>query len=322
MKNYKALCGTALLFLGAMSGCRAIEAIEPLDLSSLADRERAQVELGQALFFDPQLSSDGLVSCASCHLPEQGGDDDKPVAVGVLGQLGPRNSPTVINVGFKELLFWDGRASTLEEQALMPLFADNEMAADEQTVLAYLGADERYQALFTAAFKDDAVSLERVAQAIASYERALVAPSRVDSFLLGDESALNASEQRGLDFFQGNCAFCHDGPGVGGRRFEVLGDQEPWPQDKRHDRGLFELTGDPDDEMVFVVPQLRNVSRTAPYFHDGSVETLAEAVELMGRHQLGEELTQGEIDDLVAFLEALEGEVEPALLAPPSERAK
>jgi cytochrome c peroxidase len=322
MKNYLAVSGLALALVSALSGCRAIEAIEPIDLSVLADRERAQVDLGQALFFDPQLSSDGLVSCASCHVPSQGGDDDKPVAVGVLGQTGPRNSPTVLNVGFKELLFWDGRASTLEEQALMPLFADNEMAADEQAVLDYLGSDARYQALFTAAYSDNAVSLERVAQAIASYERALVAPSRVDRYLLGDEAALNATEQRGLDFFQGNCAFCHDGPGVGGRRFEVLGDEEPWPEAKRHDRGLFELTGDPDDEMVFVVPQLRNVSRTAPYFHDGSVETLAEAVELMGRHQLGEELTQGEIDDLVAFLEALEGEVEPALLAPPSERAK
>jgi cytochrome c peroxidase len=118
-----------------------------------------------------------------------------------------------------------------------------------------------------------------------------------------------------MDFFRGNCAFCHDGPGVGGRRFEKLGDQVPWPAERSTDLGRFEITGDEDDKLVFAVPQLRNVARTAPYFHDGSVETLEEAVELMGRHQLGLELTRQEIDDVVAFLEALSADPEPAFLA-------
>jgi cytochrome c peroxidase len=127
-------------------------------------------------------------------------------------------------------------------------------------------------------------------------------------------------ETRGLDFFRGNCAFCHDGTGFGGRRFEKLGDEVAWPTARSQDAGLFDLTGDDDDRLVFVVPQLRNVARTAPYFHDGSVETLEEAVVLMGRHQLGEELEPDVVSDVVAFLGALDGTPDPALVDDPFAR--
>jgi cytochrome c peroxidase len=286
----------------------------------LSPTDRARVELGQRLFFDRALSSDGTVSCASCHVPAEGGDDGRVVAQGIDEQLGARNSPTVLNVGFKELLFWDGRATSLEEQALMPLFAPDEMAADEGGVLTYLDGDPIYSELRDRAFPGRSFDLDLVASALASYERALAAPSRVDEFLLGDEGALSEQERRGLDFFRGNCAFCHDGPGIGGRRFEKLGDEVEWPEARSEDAGLFERTKDDGDRMVFVVPQLRNVSRTAPYFHDGSVETLEEAVELMGRHQLGEELAPEDVEDVVAFLRALEGDPEEALRVDPFAR--
>lgn len=306
-----------MLMAVALVGCRDIEAIERVSLDDLDTTERARIDLGQRLFFDPALSADGTVSCASCHLPSDGGDDGRRVGVGVAGQEGRRNAPTVLNVGFKQHLFWDGRAETLEEQALMPLFADDEMAADRSTVEAYLAGDPLYPGMFAEAFPGMPPTIDLVAMAIASYERALVAPSRVDAFLLGEEAALSETEVRGMDYFRSNCAFCHDGPGVGGQRFARLGEEVPFPRDRQDDQGLFERTGDEGDKMTFVIPQLRNVGRTAPYFHDGSVETLEEAVELMARHQLGEELDDKTIADVAAFLRALDGDVEPALARDP-----
>ncbi len=298
--------------------CRDIEAIEPApELGSLGAADRARVELGRRLFFDTGLSGDGTVACASCHLIAEGGDDGRSVSVGVAEQTGRRNAPTVLNASLKEHLFWDGRAGSLEQQALGPLRAENEMGATDEAVLAYLGADPTYVADFDAAFGADGISMTTVVLALAAFERQLVTPSRVDDFLNGDESALDERERRGMDFFRGNCAFCHDGPGVGGRRFEKLGDQVPWPAERTTDLGRFEITGDEDDKLVFAVPQLRNVARTAPYFHDGSVETLEEAVELMARHQLDMELTKDEIDDVVAFLEALSAEPDAGMMTPP-----
>ncbi len=299
----------------ALTGCSDIEAIEaPTPLDELNDTQRARVELGQRLFFDAALSSDGTVACASCHVPAEAGVDGSAVSVGVESQKGRRNAPTVFNVGLKEDLFWDGRASTLEEQALMPLRAEVEMSARDEDVLAYLASDDAYVAAFARAFPLEPISMYAVARAFATYQRHLLTPSRVDAFLEGDETALDASEQRGMDFFRSNCTFCHDGPGIGGQRFRKLGEETPWPADRSADLGLYEITGDEDDKLVFAVPQLRNVARTAPYFHDGSVETLEEAVRLMAEHQLGEALTDAEVADLVAFLEALSADPDARLL--------
>lgn len=297
------------------TGCADIEAIEaPTALENLSETERARVELGQRLFFDTGLSADGSVACASCHVPTEAGVDGFAVSIGVEGQHGRRNAPTVINIGFKQLLFWDGRASTLEEQALMPLRAEMEMAAVDEDVLAHLSADSAYVAAFEASYPNDGVSMASVAKALARYQRQLVAPSRVDAFLNGDEAALDTREQRGLDAFRADCAFCHGGPGVGGEEFQKLGREEPWPAERSKDLGRYEVTGDEDDKLVFAVPQLRNVGRTAPYFHDGSVETLAEAVRLMGKHQVGVDFTDAEVADLEAFLNALSADPDARLL--------
>lgn len=304
-----------------LAGCRDIEAIEaPPPESSLSAREKARVALGQRLFFDARLSADGTVACASCHVPTEGGDDGRAVSSGIAEQKGRRNAPTVLNVAFKEHLFWDGRAGTLELQSLMPLRAADEMGADDATLLALLEGDDDYRRAFADAFDEGEASMKNIAVAIAAYERRLVAPSRVDAFLAGDEGALDAREQRGMSYFRSNCAFCHDGPGIGGRRFEKLGDETPWPVERTRDLGRYEITGDESDKLVFAVPQLRHVADTAPYFHDGSVETLEEAVELMARHQLGEELTDDEIADIVAFLKALSGTPDAALLVDPTAR--
>jgi cytochrome c peroxidase len=307
----------ALLLLGAY-GCRDIEAIDaPPALEDLSRHDRARVELGQRLFFDPLLSADGSVSCASCHAPESAGADPRRVSIGVAGASGRRNAPSVFNVGYKEHLFWDGRANALEEQALIPLRAEGEMGAKDEDVLAYLAADAGYVTAVERAFPGEPLGIQHVARAIAAYERQLSAPSRVDAYLTGDESALNAAETRGAEFFRSNCAFCHDGPGVGGQRFEKLGDDTPWPADRTDDLGRFEVTGDDSDKLVFAVPQLRNVARTAPYFHDGSVETLEDAVRLMAKHQLGMSLADDDVADVVAFLSALSADPDPRLLVPP-----
>lgn len=315
LSTLSTLSAVALL---ALSGCRDIEAIDaPPALEDLSSRDRARVELGQRLFFDARLSADGTVSCASCHAPKRAGADARAVSIGVGEQRGRRNAPSVFNIAFKEHLFWDGRAETLEEQALVPLRAEAEMGAKDEDVLATLASDARYVEAIAVAFPGEPLRIEHVGRAIAAYERQLSAPSRVDAYLSGDAGALDASETRGAEFFRGNCAFCHDGPGVGGQRFEKLGDDTPWPEDRSDDLGRYEVTGDESDKLVFAVPQLRNVARTAPYFHDGSVETLEEAVRLMAKHQLGEELEDDVVADVVAFLSALSADPDPRLSAPP-----
>ncbi len=305
------------VLLGGGASCRAIEPIEARpDLRSMDATSRARIELGRDLFFDERLSQDGSIACASCHLPAEAGADVDAVSYGVEEQAGRRNAPTVWNVGLKRHLFWDGRAASLDEQVWGPLFAPDEMGASREAVLALLRSDAGLGERFRQAFPldDDPLRIERVADAIAIYEAQLITPTRVDAFLGGNDGALDEREQRGLDLFQGACVRCHDGPGVGGQRFEKLGDQEPWPASRASDLGRFEVTGEEDDRLVFAVPQLRNVARTAPYFHDGSVETLAEAVRLMAWHQVGERFEEGEIADVVAFLEALSADPAPELV--------
>lgn len=307
---------SSLLLAGP--GCRAIEPLEGgADLASLDATSRARIELGRDLFFDARLSGDGTIACASCHLPEEAGADVDAVSYGVDERAGRRNAPTVFNAGLKRHLFWDGRASTLDDQVWGPLFAPDEMGASRESVLHLIRSDATLRDRFAEAFPldDDPLRIERLAEAIASYEAQLLTPTRVDAFLAGDEGALDASEVRGLELFQDSCVRCHDGAGIGGQRFEKLGDQEPWPKGRSQDAGRFEVTGDEEDRLVFAVPQLRNVARTAPYFHDGSVETLEEAVRLMAWHQAGERLDEAEVRDVVAFLGALSADPASSLLA-------
>ncbi len=298
----------------ACPGIEAIEAPPPLTGAALA-----RAELGQALFFDARLSLEQDAPCSSCHRPDHGGAEPEPTSRGTGGALGRRNAPSAWAASLKTLQFWDGRADSLEAQALGPLFNPTEMGLDAETLVRRLAADPNYPRRFEAAFPGEAdpIRPDNVVLALASYQRRLAWPGRVDRFLQGDESALNAEERAGYDDFIANCAFCHGGPGVGGDRFERLGDREPWPSERATDLGRMEVTGNRDDRLVFVVPSLRHVGTTAPYFHDGSVETLEEAIRLMAWHQLGERYDDERIAKIAAFLRALDGTPPPELLRPP-----
>jgi len=293
------------------TACSDLEPLPPTpDPASLDAVERASFELGHALFFDPGLSSTGQTSCATCHDPALAGTDGLARSIGVQGTEVRRNAPSVFNAALKARQFWDGRADTLEAQALGPLLSPDEMGQTEEGVLEHV--QDLWSEEFAAAFPgEDGPTLDQVARALAAYQRMLPSPSRYDRFLEGDRDALDRSERRGLRLFRRNCAFCHGGVGVGGELIERLGEEEPWPADRRDDQGRFEVTGDPDDRMRFVVPSLRNVAQTGPWFHDGSVETLEEAVRLMARHQLGRSLRPGQVEDLVAFLKSLDAEEVP-----------
>lgn len=284
----------------------------------------AKIELGRRLYFDPRLSADDTVSCNSCHDLAKGGVDGKPVSEGVGGKRGVRNSPTVWNAAFNSTQFWDGRAATLEEQAQGPVTNPVEMAMkDADAVAARLKQIPEYGPAFAAAFPDDPQpSLANVGRAIAAFERTLITPgSAYDRYEQGDKTALTAQQQRGLaTFTEVGCVACHSGPAFNGpqpslplgtgfyQRFPTFTDSPlvaKYGLDK--DQGRYEVTHQEADRHMFKVPTLRNVALTAPYFHTGSVPTLPEAVRVMGKVQLNRDLTDAQVDDIVAFLGALSG---------------
>ncbi|MBV1862428.1 MAG: c-type cytochrome [Nannocystaceae bacterium] len=293
--------------LGLSVGCGDLASISNPDPSELDDTEFARVRLGHGLFFDPGLSGAGDVSCSSCHEPAEFGADGLARSEGTQGRMAHRNSPSVFNAPLKSRQFWDGRVQTLEQQASGPLFAHNEMGQTEEGLIEH--AREAWTQEFELAFPgEDGPTLEQITLALASYERMLPRRSRFDRFLDGERDALTRHERRGYRIFRRNCTDCHDGAGVGGDAFRKLGEDVPWPQDRREDRGRFDVTGDPDDEMVFMVPSLRNVAETGPWFHDGSVESLEDAVKLMARHQLDRSFTSAQVRALVSFLGTLRAE--------------
>ncbi|MCB1792220.1 MAG: c-type cytochrome [Gammaproteobacteria bacterium] len=270
-----------------------------------------RVALGKQLYFDKRLSRNDAQACVSCHRIENGaaGVDNLPTSPGAEGQTGTRNSPTVINAGWQKTQFWDGRASDLADQAGQPILNPIEMGMpDEQTVVDKLAAIPEYQDAFTKAFPDaqPALSYANLREAIAAFERTLRSESRFDDFLRGDGNALSAQEQRGLAaFMKVNCVRCHDGPLIGGTLHEKLGVEAPFHNTA--DQGRYEVTKNEEDRMVFKVSQLRNVALTGPWFHDGSGTDLGEVVRIMARIQLATALKDDEVDDIVAFLHALNG---------------
>jgi cytochrome c peroxidase len=292
---------------------KALRYLEPLpDAMPGAERDTPErIALGRKLFFDTRLSVNDRQSCASCHRldGERAGVDNLPTSPGTAGQPGRRNSPTVLNAGWQFAQFWDGRAADLADQARQPILNPDEMAMpNEQAVVDKLAATSDYPALFAEAFPDAATPLDyaNLAEAIAAFERTLHTPSRFDAFLEGDAGALDARELRGLDAFLSlGCTKCHDGPLLGGGLFERLEHYGQYPN--QSDLGREEVTGDAADRLVFKVPQLRNVALTAPYYHDGAVESLDEAVRLMLTLVLDRPVKDAQVDDLVAFLGALTG---------------
>ena len=271
----------------------------------------AKVNLGRALFHDARLSKNHDLSCNSCHDLQNYGADTKPFSTGHRGQLGGRNAPTVYNTGGHIALFWDGRAKTLEEQAGGPILNPVEMAMpSEERVVETLRSIPGYVAMFKEAFPGDRepVTFEHMSKAIAAFERQLATPSRFDRYLAGDENALTDDELAGFrQFLRFGCMACHDRAAVGGNRFATLGTVNPYPD--LTDNGRYDATKNEEDRHRFRVPSLRNVAKTAPYFHNGSLATLDQVVRKMAYHQLGLELKDEEARLIIAFLKSLTGEI-------------
>jgi len=269
--------------------------------------------LGRRLFFETQLSADANMSCSTCHNVAKDGADEHRFSPGHKMHPVGRNSPTVFNAAGQVAQFWDGRASTVEEQALGPILAAGEMAMpDAETVVEVLRADPTYVAEFNRAFPgvSDPLTFQNVGIAIGAYERTLVTPSKWDEFLKGDDAALSDDEQRGLStFIEAGCAGCHNGALLGGNTYMKLGLVRPWVN--QADPGRAAVTKNAADTMVFKVAGLRNSTETAPYFHDGSAASLGEAIRLMGQHQLGKDLTPEQVLDIATFLGSTKGN--PAL---------
>ena len=278
----------------------------------------AKIELGKLLYFDGRLSKDGTISCNSCHQLDRFGVDGEATSPGVGGQRGGRNSPTTLNAALHFAQFWDGREPTVEAQAKGPVLNPIEMAMpDAASVEAALKGIPGYPPLFALAFPtdDEPVTFDNMALAIGAFERQLLTRSRFDDFVAGDTTKLDAQEQKGLRTFMGaGCITCHQGTLIGGSMFQKVGLVHPY---ETKDEGRFEVTGNPGDKFVFKVPSLRNITQTGPYFHDGGVPTLSEAIRLMGWHQLGMKLEDEQVEDIVAFLGSLEGTLDPGLSAAP-----
>jgi cytochrome c peroxidase len=254
------------------------------------------------------LSANRTIACSGCHDLQSFGADGRMVSLGHVGQRGRRNSPTVYNSAGFIAQFWDGRAVDVEDQSKQPILNPLEMAMpDETRVVGTLTGIPGYVAAFEKAFPDSrpAVTYENMARAIGAFERGLVTPGPFDAFLRGGE-ALSAEQQQGFRrFVELGCAGCHNGPALGGQTFEAIGHIRPYPDES--DLGRFEITGAPADRMRFRVPGLRNVARTAPYYHDGGIATLDEAVRSMATHQLGIVLHPADLSAILAFLDALTG---------------
>jgi len=271
----------------------------------------ARVALGRMLFYDPRLSRSQTISCNSCHDLAKYGVDGAPTSEGVNGQHGDRNSPTVYNAAAHFAQFWDGRAPDVEGQAKGPVLNPVEMAmASEQAVVAVLESIPEYVAAFQQAFPDAAqpVTYENMSVAIGAFERGLLTPSRWDRFLDGDQAALTEQERAGFHAFaSAGCDRCHAGALLGGNLYQKIGLMKPYPETA--DPGRYKVTKIESDRMMFKVPSLRNVARTAPYFHNGKVGGLEQAVTQMAEYQLDKQLTPAEISSIVAFLNSLTGEL-------------
>lgn len=292
------------LFLCCITLVMADEPIVALPQSVKVNQAKAR--LGHALFFDTILSHDGTISCASCHDLQNGGGDGLKVSFGIHGQKGSVNAPTVYNAVFNFRQFWDGRAEDLQEQATGPITNPVEMGSSFKEIIAKL-KKSRYKKLFDAIYKDG-ITKKNITDAIAEYEKTLITPnSRFDKYLRGDENALTQKEKEGYELFKSKgCISCHNGENIGGNLYNRFGIFE---QTGSKWLGRYNVTHRERDTYFFKVPSLRNVARTAPYFHDGRTYSLGKAVEIMSLYQLGRHITKEEIAKIVAFLHSLNGEL-------------
>ncbi|MEO8679391.1 MAG: cytochrome-c peroxidase [Vicinamibacterales bacterium] len=283
------------------------EPIQPIAEASVGNP--AMIELGKKLYFDPRLSRSGFISCNSCHNLSMGGSDNLTSSIGDNWQKGPINAPTVLNSSLNVAQFWDGRARDLREQAGGPIANPGEMAFTHELAVEVVESIPQYVDDFTAVFGAGKVNIDKVTRAIAAFEETLVTPhSRFDKWLGGDESALTSNELDGYQLFKtSGCIACHNGPAAGGTSFRKMGLVEPYRTTNKAE-GRAGVTGKDADRFNFKVPTIRNVELTYPYFHDGAAATLTEAVEVMGRVQLGRRYTNEENARIVAFLKTMTGE--------------
>ncbi len=284
----------------------------------------AKVELGKALFMDPRFSKDGNISCNSCHNIMAGGDDNRPNSIGFHDQRGGRGAPTVWNAAFQSVQFWDGRAATLEDQAKGPVANPIEMGMESvDAAMLRVKAIPGYAQLFKLAFPDDkeAMMVDNAAKAVGAFERTLITPnSPYDKYVKGDKAALTEQQVKGMNTFSElGCTACHSGVNFSGPKMEIgQGFFMKFPTfpdteyDKKYqfskDLGRYEVSKNDADKNMFRVPTLRNIALTAPYFHNGAVATLQEAIKVMAKTQLNKDLTDEQVADLEAFLNALTGE--------------
>jgi cytochrome c peroxidase len=287
------------------------EALKPLPAVPVLDA--AKVELGRRLFNEPRLSVNNTLSCASCHRLETGGADDKPFSLGFDGKPVEINTPSVFNASLNFKQFWNGRVDTLEAQIEQVVISPVEMGSDWKTVVHNLTDLPLYQRAFSQAYPDG-VTAANVQNALASYERTLLTPnSRFDQYLLGNTDILTTQEKYGYQRFKEyGCIACHQGINIGGNMFQKFGVMGDYFKARGNpieaDLGRYLLTQDEDDRHVFKVPSLRNVAVTAPYFHDASANTLADAVDVMFKYQLGRNPSQEDKDLIIQFLKTLTGE--------------
>jgi cytochrome c peroxidase len=306
-----------IAFVGVLATTGVVSAKEPIrPITPIKDINLAQVELGKKLYFDKRLSKSGFIACNSCHNLSMGGTDNLKTSVGHNWQQGPINAPTVLNSSMNIAQFWDGRAADLKEQAGGPIASPTEMAFTHSLVIDVLKSIPQYVTEFKLVFGTDSINIDHVTQAIAEFEKTLVTPnSRFDQWLLGNKDALTEKELAGYQIFKlSGCVLCHNGASVGGNSFQKMGVIEAY-KTKSPAQGLGAVTGKDSDRFKFKVPILRNVELTYPYFHDGEAETLTEAVDVIGRLQLGKEFTQDENARIVAFLKTLTGD-QPTFVLP------
>ena len=303
----------ARLYNDGLMGERANEPVRPIDLSLEVDPAKAA--LGFALYHDTRLSVDNTVSCASCHELDNAGVDNHQYSHGVNDQLGGVNAPTVYNAVYNFVQFWDGRAQTLAAQAAGPPLNPVEMASESfDQIVAKLMKDKKFVREFTAVYPDG-LNEANITDAIEQFERTLITPnSPFDKWLRGDDSAITPEQLAGYELFKKyDCATCHAGQNLGGLSYEIMGLRRHYFAERgleltHEDNGRFKETGQERDRHRFKVPGLRNVEHTWPYYHDGTRETLEEAVRDMGLYQSGVELSDAEIASIVDFLTPLTGE--------------
>ena len=301
------------MYNDGLVGDRAAEPVRPIDAKLEFDPEKAA--LGYALFHDTRLSVDNTVSCASCHALETAGVDNHQYSTGVNEQLGGVNAPTVYNAVYNFVQFWDGRAETLAAQAAGPPLNPIEMASTSfDEIIAKLQKDKKFAKAFNAVYPEG-MTQATLTDAIEQFERTLVTPdSRFDKWLRGDDEAITAEELAGYELFKRyDCATCHVGPNLGGQSYELMGLRRHYFNERGmeltvEDNGRFKETQVERDRHRFKVPGLRNIEHTWPYYHDGTRETLEDAVRDMGLYQSGVDLTESEVNQITMFLKTLTGE--------------